>query len=102
MQEVLQLGDDLHQALVGVEPLGTLVLVDLILADVALGELEELLLVATLGMVIVTLASSCHPGSKGKISSLAREAKRWRSSVMALAKSSSRVSPSMRLRYSMV
>ena len=42
-------------------------------------------------MVIVTLASSCHPGSKGKISSLAREAKRWRSSVMALAKSSSRV-----------
>ena len=49
MQEVLQLGDDLHQALVGVEPLGTLVLVDLVLADVALGELEELLLVATLG-----------------------------------------------------
>ena len=49
MQEILQLGDDLHEALVGVEPLGTLVFVDLVLADVALGELEELLLVATLG-----------------------------------------------------
>ena len=48
-ERLAQLGEDLHEALVGVEALGTLVLIDLVLPYVALAQLQQALLVPALG-----------------------------------------------------